>query len=307
MPRKGENIFKRKDGRWEGRYIKRRENGKIIYGYVFAKSYSEAKSKKLAAISKLSEKSKSSENQPIMQNIVIQWLNELKPIRKVSTIAKYESQLKKHIIPNFGSKRIDEISNNDLKIFCKNLLSKKLSPKTVSDILSRMKSIRKFAISHGYDVKYFPNCVEIPQKTGKIRVLSPNEERQLIHYLKSNPSNTNLGILICMFTGIRIGELCALKWSDFSFEDGEFHIKRTMQRLNTPDEKSIAKTHIEIGKPKSQSSVRTIPIPNSIMKLLQTAYVKDAYLLSGHSKYFIEPRTMENRFKNKLSKLFAAK
>ena len=209
MARKGENIFKRKDGRWEGRYIKGHEDGKVIYGYVFGKSYSEAKRKKSEAIAAL--KLNISKVNPIFKDIAVQWLNELREIRKNSTIAKYEAQLRNHIIPKFGNKRIDKITNEDLRIFSNNLLSKKLSPKTVADILSRMKSIRKFALLNDYEVKYFPKCVEIPQRTEKIRVLSTKEQEILLHYLKSNPSSTNLGILICLFTGIRIGELCALK------------------------------------------------------------------------------------------------
>ena len=247
MARKGENIFKRKDGRWEGRYIKGHEDGKVIYGYVFGKSYSEAKRKKSEALSAL--KSKISKANPIFKDIAVQWLNELREIRKNSTIAKYEAQLRNHIIPKFGDKRIDEIKNEDLMAFCNNLFSKrrkkKLSPKTISDILSRMASIRKFALFNGYEVKYFTKCITLPQKTEKIRVLSSREEIRLIKYLKSHLDPSNLGILLCLFTGLRIGELCALKWSDFSFEEQEIRVQRTMQRLRNLDGKT--KTHIEIG------------------------------------------------------------
>ena len=315
MPRKGENIFKRKDGRWEGRYIKGRENGKAVYGYVFAKSYSEAKKKKAEAIAGLLpptrqevRRGRSIPEQPIMKDIAYQWLDELKTTRRKSTVVKYEGQLRNHIIPEFGTKRIDEISNNDLISFSRKLLlktgrnNKHLSPRTAADIISRMRSIRKFSVLRGYQVNYVSDCTEIPQRAERIRVLSSEEEKKLLEYLKLHHNPTSLGILLSLCTGIRLGELCALKWSDFSLEEREFHVSKTMQRLPNPNKFALKKTAVEIGEPKSQSSVRTIPLPEKLVSLLHSAYCNDAYVLSGYKHYFIEPRTMENRFKAVLKK-----
>ena len=318
MARKGENIFKRKDGRWEGRYIKGYENGKAVYGYVFGKSYSEAKKKKAEAMAILSSlrsqalhkipQTHSVSEQPFLKDIANQWLNTLKATRRKSTLAKYEGQLRNHIIPEFGRRRINEISNNDIIAFTQKLLlktgrvNKTLSPKTVSSIVSRMRALRKFSVLHGYEVNYVPDCAEIPQRAEKIRVLSSEEERRLVSYLKEHPSLTSLGILLSLFTGVRLGELCALRWSDFSLDESEFHVSKTMQRLPNPDRAAPKKTVIEIGEPKSHSSVRTIPLPKKLTSYLRSAYKRDAYILSGHRYSFIEPRTMENRFKAVLRK-----
>lgn len=304
MARKGENIFKRKDGRWEGRYIKERKEGKAVYGYVFGKSYTAAKEKKAVAMAAVATKKlKPSAEQPIMRDIGAQWLDELKPIRKKSTVVKYGNQLKCHILPFFGGMRIDEITNDDLITFSNRLLTgggnddQKLAPKSVLDILSRIKSIRRFALIHGYEVKFMPDCVTVPQNSEGIRVLTLTEEKSLLQHLKTHADLTNLGILVCLFTGIRVGELCALMWGDISLGEQELHIRRTMQRLQNKDEKATAKTYIEIDEPKSKSSIRTIPIPSNIMDDLRSAYTEDAYLLTGHARLFVEPRTMENRFK----------
>ena len=313
MPRKGENIFKRKDGRWEGRYIKEYENGKAVYGYVFGKSYSETKKKKADAIAGLLPRKTSptveiSKQQPFMKDVAYQWLDELKAIRRKSTLAKYEGQLHNHIIPEFGDKHIDKISNNDIISFSQKLLLKSgrrnqpLSPRTAADIISRMRSIRKFSVLHGYEVKYVSDCTEIPQRSEKIRVLSSAEEKLLVAHLKENFNLTSLGILLSLFTGIRLGELCALKWSDFSLEEREFRVCKTMQRLPNPDPTALKKTRIEIGEPKSPCSLRTIPFPENLMDYLRSAYSSDAYFLSGQKHHFIEPRTMENRFKAVLKK-----
>lgn len=309
MARKGENISKRKDGRWEARYIKGHKDGKAVYGYVFGHSYMEAKEKKAAAMAALGAvetRQKPITKQPLLKDIGWAWLDELKLIRKKSTVVKYEDQLNNHIFPYFGDKRISEITNNDLIAFGNALLSgsngQKLSPKTTADILSIMKSIRRFALIHGYEVNFIPDCAVIPQEEGKIRVFSFAEEEALLAYLWKNPDLTSLGILVCLFTGLRIGELCALMWSDISLTEQELHVRRTMQRLRNTNKDAIAKTYIDIGAPKSKSSIRTIPIPDNIMDSLREAYVEDGYLLTGHTRRFVEPRTMENRFKSIIKK-----
>ena len=312
MPRKRENIFKRQDGRWEGRYIKARNGKKAVYGYVFGKSYSEVKKKKSEALRSIdSDKTQLKKpvqaKNPIFEHVVCQWLEELKPVRKHSTIVKYASQLKNYIIPVFGNMALNNITNEDIVLFSKKLLSQvrngqKLSHKTVADILSRMKSIRRFALLHGYEVNYIPNVVKIPQQQGTIRILTFEEERKLINHIKNNFDLTALGILLSLFTGLRIGELCALKWSDFSFTDKELYVQRTMQRLHNFSENSAYKTVIEIDTPKSPSSIRKIPIPEQLMNYLQSSYIEGAYILSGSRNNFVEPRTMENRFKRILKK-----
>ena len=91
MPRKGENIFKRKDGHWEGRYIKARNGNKAVYGYVFGKSYLEVKQKKAEAMIRIEHeknqvKKQTQAKSPTLENIAFQWLEELKPIRKKSSV-----------------------------------------------------------------------------------------------------------------------------------------------------------------------------------------------------------------------------
>ena len=305
MPRKGENIFKRGDGRWEGRFIKDHIDGKAIYGYVYGKSYKEVKDKKIAAVAALSTETPSpidQTGQPTVKDVTARWIEDLATIRKKSTIVKYTNQIENHIIPNLGDKRIDAVSNDDIVAFSNSLLNKKgLAPKTVSDILSRVKSIRKYAVIQGYNVGFHPECISIPQPTPEIRVLTLMEEEVLLSYLRSKHDLTSLGILVCLFTGIRIGELCALMWSDVSLSEKELHIRRTMQRLKNLDANAEKRTYISIDEPKSRCSIRAIPIPDTIVDVLRRAYVDDGYLLTGSSRRFVEPRTMENRFKAILS------
>ena len=305
MPRKGENIFKRRDGRWEGRFIKSRVGGRATYGYVYGKSYKEVKEKKERIMAELSEKSAKivkSIQCPTVEDIAIKWLDDLKTTRKKSTIAKYQNQLKCHIIPFLGTISIDKVTNEDIISFSSHLLRKEgLAPKTTADILSRMKSIRKYAIIQGHPVGFHPDCICIPQSFEEIRVLTISEEEKLLKYLRTHHDLTSLGILICLFTGIRIGELCALMWNDISISEKELYIRRTMQRLQDFDGTTGKKTYICIDEPKSRCSIRTVPIPDNIINTLAEAYVSDGYILTGQSHQFVEPRTMENRFKTILT------
>ncbi len=305
MARKGENIYKRKDGRWEARFIKSRHFGKAEYGSVYGKTYSEAKKKRIEAIANLKTEDKHrSTGQPVLCQIASMWLESLKATRKPSTIVKYSNQLEKHIFPAFGDHLLSEISNEDIIEFSNSLLvgDKNLSSKSAADIISRMKSIRKYALIHGYNVGFVPECVTISQKQGNIRVLSIEEEKILLKYLKENRSLTNLGILICLFTGIRVGELCALTWNNISIDSKKLYVKRTLQRLQNTDKNAPTKTYISIDEPKSKCSIRTIPIPDNIIDNLRESYVNDAFVLTGSPVSYIEPRTMENRFKVILNK-----
>ena len=305
MARKGENIYKRKDGRWEARFIRSHQSGKAVYAYVYGKSYSEVKKKRTEVMKdvKKSEKAAAFSSQPNLQQVSSMWLDSLRPTRKASTIVKYSNQLDKHILPAFGKKPLSEITNDSMIDFGTRLLSETgLSTKSVSDIISRMKSIRKYALIHGYDVGFVPECITVPQKQGSIRVLTVEEENKLLKFIREHPDLTSLGILICLFTGIRIGELCALTWNNISLDSMQIYVKRTMQRLQNLDENTPAKTYISIDEPKSRCSIRTIPIPDNIIDDLTRSYVDDAFVLTGSRISYVEPRTMENRFKSILGK-----
>lgn len=114
----------------------------------------------------------------------------------------------------------------------------------------------------------------------------------------------NIGILISLFTGLRIGELCALTWENISIENENIHVNRTLQRIQivNADEQSSSKTQIIITSPKSVCSIRTIPLPKSIISVLQKIEVKEGYLLTGNIEKYVEPRSMQYHFKKVLSK-----
>ncbi len=306
MPRTGENIYKRKDGRWEGRYIKERVEGRARYGAVYAKSYREVREKLEKAKKELPGKEIAKKDGGKVKEIGMQWLIETSAYLKKSSINKYEDILRCYIFPEFGENELTEITNQRLIQFANVLLmkggakSQGLTPATVAEVFSVMNGIRIFAMKKEYTVAFSMECVRLKKVQGVIRVFSLEEEKQLLEYLQNNMDLSALGILLCLFTGIRIGELCAMKWDDINLEERKMSVGKTMQRIRSSSALE-RKTEVRIFEPKSICSVRIIPLPDVLIGLLEKFYISGAFLLTGSNSHFIEPRTMQNRFKKILA------
>lgn len=303
MPKKGENIYKRKDGRWEGRYIKSRtESGKIIYGYVYARSYRETKEKQKAKIASYTSQI-ANKNEHVFSNIASEWFESIKLHTKTSTQNKYHNMLTNYILPEYGNQLFSTITYEFIEAHCKFLLEsggKKgngLSPKTVSDVLAIIRNISKFAIRKGIYVANDANAVQIRQDIKPMRVLNKAEQSQLCEYILKKPEACSIGILVCMFTGLRIGEICALRWEDISFSDQSIYIHHTLQRIQMHRGHG-AKTEVVVTTPKSSCSIRKIPLPDEILEILVlNKKASSGYVLTNDEYKFIEPRTMQNKFK----------
>jgi len=306
MPRTGENIYKRKDGRWEGRYIKGKSGGKTRYGSVYAASYREVKEKVNEAKKGLKSGEQPAANMGKVADIGRQWLSEATLTVKESTARKYEDIFRCYILPEFGEDEMSKVTDKRVINFVNSLLSeggvKKqgLTSATVAEVLSAMNGIRSYAIKRGYTVAFSTECIRLKRSQKDIRVFSREEEQQILDYLQGNMDLPALGILLCLFTGIRVGELCAMKWDDISLEERRMHVCKTMLRIRT-DEKPGGRTEVKISQPKSTCSIRTIPLPDSVMGLLERFHVPGAFLLTGDPERYVEPRTMQNRFKKILS------
>lgn len=311
MPRRGENIYKRKDGRWEGRYIKERSsNDKIRYGYIYGRSYQEVKTKTKEAMLSWQQDSAKKESL-IKQNkmtfacLVDEWFADKKIFYKKSTIVRYQNLLNLYLLPAFGEYTAQQFTYAEINEFRTKLMlnggSKEngLAPKTVSDILSLLFNIFRYANSRGFtafDIRIAPS---VKRQKHQIRILSVKEQKRLCEFLKDSPVYANMGILLCVYTGLRIGEICALKWEDINMEEKTIFVHQTMLRLKT-DYNDGKKTEILITSPKSPSSIRQIPIPDEIYDMLkETKSQPTSFFLTGSTKY-MEPRTLQYRFKKVL-------
>ena len=323
MSKRGENIYKRKDGRWEGRYIKHRTaEGKAVYGYVYARTYKETRLK-LKTFSPLSDVPKPLRTEqlssPCFYILAEEWFCHIKPLTKESTYRKYRNLWNSYIRAELGDIQFSEITQDVLENYCVKLLTtggsknNGLSPKTVSDTLSLIRNIFQFCTSRKMSAPCDTRAITIKQHTKEMRVFTMNEQKIICDYIYSDLCLPNIGILICLFTGIRIGEVCALKWEDISFSEKTMRIHQTMQRIQKENPDGTdgprgSRTKIIITTPKSKCSIRTIPLPEDLIQVLQSFKASgegaslSGYFLTGSDKKWIEPRTMQNHFKRLLER-----
>ena len=309
MPRKGENIYKRKDGRWEGRYIKgRTPEGKAQYGYLYAYNYYDLKQKLRKRMQEQKEQPEINKS-PVVDTVTFKmisetWLNSAKPQIKESTYVKYVNLLNTYICPYFGNSPINDINFEYIESFSNQMLtnggksSKGLSAKTVNDCLVLIRTILVYATNHGCNPQCNGKGISVRKPTKELRVLSINDQKTLFTYLSSNLDNKNLGVLLSLLTGLRIGEICALKWEDISIAEKTVHVHSTMQRIQIVEAtEAKAKTKISITTPKSSCSIRTIPLSDEIIGILEQFEKQAGFVLTGNDGAYIEPRSMHNHFK----------
>lgn len=305
MSKKGENIYKRKDGRWEGRYIRQYDaNGKAKYGYIYGKTYSDVKrwllEKKLSAID-----SPSVDSATLYSDILCAWLQSVRINIKESTYVRYLQLVDTHISPSLGKYPVSKISTQLVMSFIERQLLDgrldhrgSLAPKTVSDILTIVKSSFEYAAYNGYSVSCNLSKLSIKKKDKEMRVLCQSEQDALICVLMDEMDLSKMGVLLSLYTGIRIGELCALQWGDMNLATATMKVRKTMQRIKDTSIGAPAKTKVIVTEPKSQCSIRDIPLPSFLVQIIRS-YADDpkAYILTGDRNKFVEPRTMQNRFK----------
>jgi len=313
MAKRGENIYKRKDGRWEARAIKGyNEHGRAVYAYFYGRTYREAKDKMFTVLSYVDGSSalvpQKTESTLCFGALLDRWLDISKLRLKESSYVKYRNLIGKHIKPVLGDYTLSSINNSAVNKFIADKLkgngTKGLSPKTVKDIVSVIKSALRFGKDESLINDFNINVVLPKEKPQNMRVLSMDEQAALEKFLCTDMDESKLGIYLCLYTGIRIGEACAIRWSDISLDDGTLTVSRTMQRVQKSEADSSEKTKIIITDPKSNFSVRTIPLPDCLLDKLKQfrPTLQDTYLLTGEARRFIEPRTFQYRFKSYLSK-----
>ena len=250
MARRGENIYKRKDGRWEGRYqAGYREDGKPKYRSVYGKNYQAVK-EKLASIKVCNSVTYEKPGSLTVKELFDEWLTAVRLKVKPSTYANYQMKAKKHILPAFGGMRFAQLSVKMIHEFIQSKLDSGLSAKYVSDIVVVFKSMAKYVSA----VHHFQNPIinaVLPKSTKReMHLFSEEQQKTLCRYLMKNRNATSLCVMLSLYTGLRIGEVCALRWSDLG-DDGTITVSHA---LGNADGGFYEK------EPKTSSSRRTIPL-----------------------------------------------
>ncbi len=284
---KNEKVYFRKDGRYYAQYKKGvKENGKIFYGYIYGKTKEEVLNKKEKMINSNSIIDKS-----LFSGDIFNWLKSIKISCKISTYSNYEYTCYSHLIPNFGFYKRSQINRNMIDDFTQKLLNNGLESKTVKDILIVLNQILKYVGIH-------INITMPKVKKKKIQIFSKEEQLKFEKYLSQNLNEDSLGMYLSLYTGLRIGEICALKWKNIDLKENVIHVEKTLIRVKNYDKFIPKKTVVILDDPKSSASIRDIPIPRFCVSLLKKYKNDDEVFLLTGTKEFIEPRSYANHFKN---------
>lgn len=322
MSRRGENIRKRSDGRWEGRFfITDSDTGQKKCKSVYAKTYADVKIKLVEAkyiIEKEARKLQKEVSVPhtveqpkstytptptssgniTLNKIASDWLLDISRLKKHSTYIKYKEIYNNHLAIRLDGISITDISENKAKDLYDpiHFLNENLSNSLNKSIYCVLNQILNYCNTH-YHIDVSPVIRPKTHTVVKpVETLPQFEQIRLLREIYKNMDNSKLGILLCLSTGLRLGEICSLKWSDIDLEGKLLYVNRTVQRIAVDDHST--KTILFEDVPKSMFSKREIPLPDSIIPYLTKFVREDGYVISG--KCPTEPRTYQYRFQRLL-------
>lgn len=236
------------------------------------------------------------------------WYNYKKRQVKTSSLSCYNLIYINIIYPKFGDSDIETLTKKNIMPYLYELYDNGKSKKYCMDILIVLKMLIRFASDEldiiVHDMSWravFPTANKEPVK--KLERYNPAEYKKIVNYLLENPSPRNLGILLTLCSGMRIGEVCALQWSDIDLVAKTIHVNKTIERIYNISPTGEKFTLIEIGPPKTASSDRYIPILKNIFPMVKkfSAVCNPNYFVCSCSDKFIEPRTFRNYY-NRLIK-----
>lgn len=303
MARHGENIFIRKDGRWEARIpCGKNSNGKTKYRSLYGKTYSIVKKKKTAAL-----QSPTNPRQPCIrfEQVIERWLDSKQTELKEQTLLKYQHCIEKHILPELGTMRTEQISSEIINGFLKKKLQNGrldmqggLSASYVRGISIIIQSALRFAFKNQLGSMQ-PVAIQKPkEKKKEILIVKGAEQASLEAYLMRDLHGGNLAIYLALYTGLRIGELCALKWEDVDFSERKIVVRSTVIRGQSGV--------LQIGVPKSKTSYRTVPMTDHIAKILHEEQCRsnsDFLFTAPKRGSFMIPRTLQYHYRSVMKKV----
>lgn len=304
MSKKGVNIHKRKDGRWEGRYkVGVYENGTTKYASVYARTYAEVKEKLITKMACKAHFNEPTIKEKSFEEILQIWIINNSPKQKGSTEHKYRYMIERHIIPELGSLKMSQITTTTINLFLNSKLKSGrvdrkggLAPSYVRTMALIIQSALRFAEEEGLCMPLKSAICKPTEEKKSLEILNKEEQVKLELIVFERIDTIKLGIMLSLYAGLRIGEVCALSWEDIDLEKNIIHVRHTISRIRN-DTGAPRRTRLIIDTPKTSSSVRDIPISSVLLTYLFKMKKLDfsGFVLSGTST-FMSPRTYEYRF-----------
>lgn len=230
-----------------------------------------------------------------------QWLELfVKPTTKLRTYSKYKQQVRQYICPNLGNYEMIDITPLVLQSFVVEL-QKILSANSVNGVISVLKSSLNRAVKFKVCERQFSDSIIRPKIREKnIESFTMEEQKKIEQYILNNKRKRLLGIIVCLYTGLRIGELLALSWEDIDFNKSLINVSK-----NCHDSWSDGKYIKIIDTTKTKSSRRIIPVPKQILSMFKTLRKNSNsnYVIYGRTEYGAEVRIYQRSFDMLLKKL----
>ncbi|MBQ3133567.1 MAG: site-specific integrase [Clostridia bacterium] len=297
MPKKGTGVYHRKNGLWEARYVRGYDQaGRKQYGSVYAHTCKEAKEKRQEKEDQIRLYQRELCSRKITVSMLAsEWLHINTSRLRRSSYQKYDGFFRNHIEPHIGDLPILFLTPLKIHEFSLDRLSGGLSPQTVNTILVFLHT----CFQYGYRQYRLPvpEISYLPESKKRRRALTAEEQQRLLAYLVEDMDISKLGVLLTLYSGLRIGEICALTWGDIS--NGCIYVSKTMQRLKKANGVG---TEIYIGPPKTNTSTRIVPIPDFLQGSVERFRREEhCYFLSTPTQSIVEPRVMHYRAKKYLA------
>lgn len=263
------SVCRRPDGRWQGSItIGRDDRGRLIRKYFYGKTRKETSEKLNRAIEELRDNRfiNKSDN-PTVEQWCHEWLWSYKRNSvKQKTFDQYETILRTHIIPDIGDIRLADLKTMHIQRIINKMYDSGLSHRTIEVMKIVMHAALKQAQRNKLVGENVCENVVLPRKQPKrIRVLNEDEQTKLIAALKDN--YIGRGLLFALYTGMRRGEVLALKWSDYDKNEKTISITKALSRVRTYN-KDGNKTMFTVTTPKTDTSIRTVPLIDKAVELL---------------------------------------
>ena len=234
------------------------------------------------------------------------WLKEwlrlyIKPYVKERTYDKYVKQVDLHITPLLGDYDMEDLTATVLQDWSVKLQDSGLSPNTVNSIISRLKDSLKKAVISGIITKEFSGNIIRPKSREKqVDCFNKAEQKKIEQYILTKQKPKLYGFLLCLYTGLRIGELLALTWKDIDLNSGRLTVNKSCH-----DSWANGNYVKVIDSTKTESSERIIPLPKQLLPILKELKKKSNcdYIIDGKSEYGAQVRSYQKTFDRLLNKL----
>ena len=232
------------------------------------------------------------------------WLADKKLYVKRSTYATYSLMVYNHLYPAFRG--VYDVTEGVAQNFILEKMAQGHSRKYVKDMMVVLKMILRYAVRKEW-TQYREIEVKFPteRENVEIEVLTRVKQKRIMKYVRDQFSFMNFGIYICLCTGLRIGEVCALTWDDFDEMTGVIHVSKTIQRIYLSDKNGRGHTEVIIDSPKSKNSIREIPLTRDVLKIVRPLkkVVNGQFYVLTNSLKPVEPRTYRNYYNKMMGQL----